>query len=180
MAGDWRSSRAGALIVDRVPGGVKTEPREHGMARPGSSGRIRLEPPKAQAPDSARAPITTGRARRLGLRGLRQSGIARYGSRQGAPCRATVRTDAPDIETHPVMTDPRQSPPFYTRRTYRLLSGFFGLCLVGLGLYAMFHAGSSTTLQLVGGAALVLVGANMTVCAFRARESWLSRIGPLP
>lgn len=73
-----------------------------------------------------------------------------------------------------------QSTPFYAKRIYRLLAGAFGLCLAGLGVYAMLFAGPSTTLQLIGGAVLILVGANMTFSAFRARESWLSRIGPLP
>lgn len=78
------------------------------------------------------------------------------------------------------MTDHRQSTPFYARRMYRLLTGIFGLCLASLGIYAMVFAGPSTTLQLVGGAVLVLAGANMTLSAYRARESWLAKIGPLP
>ena len=78
------------------------------------------------------------------------------------------------------MTDHRQSTPFYAKRGYRLLTGIVGLCLVGLGIYAMRFAGPSTLWQRLGGAALVLAGANMIVSAYRARESWLSRIGPLP
>lgn len=78
------------------------------------------------------------------------------------------------------MTDRREGPPFYARRTYRVLSGLFGLSLAAIGLYAIFFAGPSTTLQSLGGAVLVLVGANMMLAALRAKESWLSRIGPLP
>lgn len=78
------------------------------------------------------------------------------------------------------MTDHPQSTPFYAKRIYRLLAGVFGLFLASLGIYAMLFAGPPATLQLVGGAVLVLVGANMTLSAYRAKESWLARIGPLP
>jgi putative Mn2+ efflux pump MntP len=78
------------------------------------------------------------------------------------------------------MTGQRQRPAFYARRTYRVLSGLFGLCLAGIGTYALFFAVPPTTLQNVGGAVLVIIGANMVLAALRARESWLSRIGPLP
>ena len=78
------------------------------------------------------------------------------------------------------MTDHRPSTPFYARRMYRLLSGTFGLFLASVGIYVMLFAGPATTLQLIGGAALALLGANMALSAYRAKESWLSRIGPLP
>jgi uncharacterized membrane protein HdeD (DUF308 family) len=78
------------------------------------------------------------------------------------------------------MTSERESKPFYARQSYRLISGGFGVCLAGLGIYAMLFAETSIAPRLIGGAVLVLVGVNMTLSAYRARESWLSRIGPLP
>ncbi|MBB5273789.1 uncharacterized membrane protein HdeD (DUF308 family) [Quisquiliibacterium transsilvanicum] len=63
---------------------------------------------------------------------------------------------------------------------HRLFLGVFGVLLMGVGLYALFFAGPFTILQLAGGSALVLLGGNMVVSAWRARESWLSRLGPLP
>jgi hypothetical protein len=70
--------------------------------------------------------------------------------------------------------------PFYSRPVYRLLSGLFGLCLAGIGIYGLFFAGPSSLLQNFGAGVLVMVGANMVLAAVRAKESWLSRIGPLP
>lgn len=70
--------------------------------------------------------------------------------------------------------------PFYTRKLYRLFSGGFGLFLIGVGVYALFFTGDSTMMQIVGGIALVLLGFNMVISAFRARESLISRLGPLP
>jgi threonine/homoserine/homoserine lactone efflux protein len=63
---------------------------------------------------------------------------------------------------------------------HRLFLGVFGLLLMGVGIYALFSASPFTILQLAGGSALVLLGGNMVVSAWRARESWLSRLGPLP
>jgi uncharacterized membrane protein HdeD (DUF308 family) len=78
------------------------------------------------------------------------------------------------------MTDHPQSTPYYARRMYRALTGIVGLGLASLGIYAIGFAGPSTSWQLLGGAVLVLAGVNMVFSAYRARESWLSRIGPLP
>ena len=63
---------------------------------------------------------------------------------------------------------------------HRLFVGGFGLFLVGVGIYAIFFTGAFAILQFFGGSALVLLGGNMVVSASRARESWLSRLGPLP
>ena len=65
-------------------------------------------------------------------------------------------------------------------RTYRLLSGCFGLFLAGIGVYALVFAEPLTLLRLAAGAALVVLGGNMVAAAWKGRESWLSRIGPLP
>ena len=65
-------------------------------------------------------------------------------------------------------------------RTYRLLSGCFGVFLAGIGLYALVFAAPLTLLRVAAGAGLVLLGGNMVVAACKGRESWLSRIGPLP
>ena len=63
---------------------------------------------------------------------------------------------------------------------HRLFAGGFGVFLMGVGIYAVFFTGAFAILQLIGGSALVLLGGNMVVSAWRARESWLSRLGPLP
>ena len=63
---------------------------------------------------------------------------------------------------------------------YRLLTAVFGLLLIGVGFYAFFFADTSTVVQLLGGSVLVLLGYNMVSSACKAKESWLSKLGPLP
>ena len=63
---------------------------------------------------------------------------------------------------------------------HRLFVGGFGVFLAGVGIYAIFFTGAFTILQSAGGSALALLGGNMIVSAWRGRESWLSRLGPLP
>lgn len=78
------------------------------------------------------------------------------------------------------MTDQHTSQPFYAGRMYRLLTAIFGLLLTGTGLYAIFLADTSTLVRFAGGTALVLTGCNMVSAACKSKESWLSRLGPLP
>lgn len=78
------------------------------------------------------------------------------------------------------MKEHRAGAPYYAALPYRLATGIFGLVLIGGGLYATFFAGPLDALRLVPGIALVLFGQNMVTSACAARESWLSRIGPLP
>jgi uncharacterized membrane protein HdeD (DUF308 family) len=78
------------------------------------------------------------------------------------------------------MSERNENTPFFARPTYRLLSGIFGVFLVCVGLYVLLFAGPLTALSLIAGVALVALGGNLTISAVGARESWLSRIGPLP
>ena len=78
------------------------------------------------------------------------------------------------------MTQQRANSPFYAKKLYRLLAGCSGLFLVGVGFYVLLFAGTSIVLRFVAGSALVLFGCNMVVSACKARESWLSKVGPLP
>ncbi|HCT39996.1 MAG TPA: hypothetical protein DF427_02200 [Moraxellaceae bacterium] len=78
------------------------------------------------------------------------------------------------------MTDQRASQPFYTGRMYRLLTAAFGLLLTGVGLYPIFYADTSAVARIAGGSALFLAGYDLISAACKARESWLSRLGPLP
>ncbi len=78
------------------------------------------------------------------------------------------------------INDQRESKPFYAKHLYRWLSGTSGAFLIGVGLYALILAGPLTLLSVVGGLGLILVGGNMVASAYAARESWLSKLGPLP
>jgi len=74
----------------------------------------------------------------------------------------------------------RKTSPFHATKLYRILAGCFGLFLIGVGFYVLFFAHASNILRFVAGSALILFGCNKVVSAYTARESWLSKIGPLP
>jgi len=78
------------------------------------------------------------------------------------------------------MTDSRSSQPYYARRHYRLVTGVFGLFLLGVGIYVARYGYASMLVRIAVGAVLVLIGGNMLVATHRSRVSWLSRLGPLP
>lgn len=78
------------------------------------------------------------------------------------------------------MKDQRDTMPFYAKRTYRLLSGVFGAFLTAVGLFILLFTGPLTALSVVAGIALVFLGGNMAIAAYCGKESWLSRLGPLP
>ncbi len=78
------------------------------------------------------------------------------------------------------MTDPIHAEPFYARKYYRLIAGVFGIFLVGVGAYVLLGGGTSAALRWLGGIALVLLGGNMAYSAMNSRESWISKVGPLP
>jgi uncharacterized membrane protein HdeD (DUF308 family) len=78
------------------------------------------------------------------------------------------------------MTDQHADQPFYARKVHRLVTAAFGSLLIGVGVYALFFADTSTVVRLVSGSALVLTGYNMVSSAYKAKESWLSKLGPLP
>ncbi len=78
------------------------------------------------------------------------------------------------------MKDPMERPHFYTGKVYRAFSFLFGLFLAAIGCYGIFFAETSAIWRLVGGAIFVVLGYNMAYSAYKAKESWLSKIGPLP
>ena len=78
------------------------------------------------------------------------------------------------------MKDLPASTPYYVKPAYRLLSGLFGVFLMGVGGYALLFADPLTALHFALGAGMVLFGSNMLLSACTAKESWLSGIGPLP
>ena len=78
------------------------------------------------------------------------------------------------------MRDQQDTMPFYARRTYRLLTGVFGVFLAAVGLFVVLFSGSLTALRVAAGIALLVLGGNMALAAYGAKESWLSRLGPLP
>jgi hypothetical protein len=78
------------------------------------------------------------------------------------------------------MKEPGERLRYYETLPYRVLTGALGIALVGGGLYGVSIAGLQSAWAMLIAAALVVLGANMVWSAWAARESWLSRIGPLP
>lgn len=78
------------------------------------------------------------------------------------------------------MTDDKFESTPRTSTVHRVFTGGLGLVVLCSGVYAMRFVSPSGMLQLVGSVALIALGSNMIVSALRARESWMSKIGPLP
>jgi small neutral amino acid transporter SnatA (MarC family) len=70
--------------------------------------------------------------------------------------------------------------PYYERSIYRLATGLFGLFLVGVGFFVLLRATTPAVIRVTGGLVLVVLGGNMVLSSCRGKESWLSRLGPLP
>ena len=87
---------------------------------------------------------------------------------------------ASDRSRGDVLMDKRESLPFYAGTIYRLVSAVFGLALIIGGFCALFLAETHPALRIPGGIGVILLGCNMAWSAHTAKESWLSRIGPLP
>lgn len=78
------------------------------------------------------------------------------------------------------MAEKHPKQAFYAGKTYRIVSAVFGLILLLTGLYALVLAQSPAALRIAGGLGLILLGGNLVWSACKAKESWASRIGPLP
>lgn len=71
-------------------------------------------------------------------------------------------------------------PPHPVGRLHRLLLAGLGALLVGVGIYALIAPAAPGLWRQVAALGLVALGANAGYCAWQAKRSWLSRIGPLP
>jgi len=78
------------------------------------------------------------------------------------------------------MKETTQVQPYYTRKTYRMATVALGLFLVGVGVFVLLRSTTGTALRVTGGLVLVVLGGNMVLSSYRGKESWLSRLGPLP
>lgn len=69
---------------------------------------------------------------------------------------------------------------FYRGKAYRIVSGALGMIFVIAGLFVLILADTHISLRLPCGIGIILLGANMIWAASHGKESWLSKIGPLP
>lgn len=78
------------------------------------------------------------------------------------------------------MTRAKNPTPFYARPVYRWLSGAFGCFLLFAAAYIFMFAETSTAMRWAVSAVFLLLGGNTVSSALKAREPWISKIGPLP
>ena len=78
------------------------------------------------------------------------------------------------------MTRADNKPPFYAHPIYRCLSGAFGCFLLFVGVYVFLFAETSIAIRWAASAVFLLLGGNTVSSALKAREPWISKIGPLP
>lgn len=62
----------------------------------------------------------------------------------------------------------------------RIFAVVFGLFLLGTGLYLLMLAETTDAWGFIGIAVLVALGGNLLYATYKAKPSWLSRLGPLP
>lgn len=77
------------------------------------------------------------------------------------------------------MTDQHGRQPFYARKPYRIFSAIFGAAMIAIGTYGLLLAGAEPARTLIS-IVFVVAGGNMLWSTSKAKESWLSKIGPLP
>ena len=78
------------------------------------------------------------------------------------------------------MASADNKPPFYARPMYRCLSGAFGGFLLFSGVYIFLFAETSFAIRCAASAVFLLLGGNTVSSAWKAKEPWISKIGPLP
>lgn len=61
-----------------------------------------------------------------------------------------------------------------------MFSAVFGLFLLSIGLYVLVLGETSAAWRFIGGAVLAVLGVNMLYASCTGKQSWLSKVGPLP
>ena len=73
-----------------------------------------------------------------------------------------------------------QNTYYYQGNVYRSLTALMGVLLLGVGIWAAFFTDASLMNRLVAFLIFGTVGANALIAALASKESWISKIGPLP
>ncbi|MBX7061548.1 MAG: hypothetical protein K1X52_07800 [Pyrinomonadaceae bacterium] len=78
------------------------------------------------------------------------------------------------------MDQEKNGTAYYSRRTYRIISGVFGAFLCAVGIAVLYFAYLDGGYGWIVGPAVAVLGFNLVWSALLGREPWFSRIGPLP
>lgn len=73
-----------------------------------------------------------------------------------------------------------KSDPYYLRRSFRTVSLVLGVLLAGVGIYLLVDNALEFGWRMLAGLVLAVIGAETTSSAYRGKEPWLAKLGPLP
>lgn len=76
------------------------------------------------------------------------------------------------------MADDPDIDRYFSGSVYRVLSGVFGLFLVGVGICVVFFGVVGPLARIGLGLLIALLGAETVWSAIQSRQSWLAKLGP--
>lgn len=69
---------------------------------------------------------------------------------------------------------------YFEQNHYRVFTAFIGLLIGGVGIYSALHPITPSFVGYIISFILFVLGYNALWSAYHAKESWLSKLGPLP
>lgn len=76
------------------------------------------------------------------------------------------------------MADNRDINRYFSGTIYRVLSGLFGLLLIGVGIYAIFFGVVGVFARVSIGLVITVLGAEALWSSVHSRQSWLAKLAP--
>ena len=76
------------------------------------------------------------------------------------------------------MTGDQDNNRYCSGTIYRVLSGLFGLFLIGVGLYVIFFGVVGLFARVSIGLVIAVLGAETLWSSVQSKQSWLARLGP--
>lgn len=78
------------------------------------------------------------------------------------------------------MSDDQDINDYFSGTVYRVLSGLFGLFLMGVGIYAIFFGVVGPLARISIGVVVVVtvLGAEALWSSIQSKQSWLARLAP--
>ena len=67
---------------------------------------------------------------------------------------------------------------YFSGTIYRVLSGLFGLFLIGVGIYAIFFGVVGLFARVSVGLVITVLGAETLWSSVQSKQSWLAKLGP--
>ena len=77
-----------------------------------------------------------------------------------------------------VMADDQDINRYFSGTIYRVLSGLFGLFLIGVGTYTIFFGVVGFFARVSLGLVITVLGAETLWSSVQSKQSWLAKLGP--